>query len=550
VSSLDCGHAMVAGTSGPGAIAAAVQVLKQGGSAADAVLAAALGQTALAAGCWVSYAGTMSFVYYAKEAQQVHALNATFNTVRGESRARSIPGSGGRTALTPGFMAGVGAAHARFGRLPFARLFEPAIEIAERGFVIDAVLEKYLRHRARVLARLPEARAIFFRPGGARFRQGQVLRQPQLAGTLRKVADLGADYIYRGDWAQKFVAAVAEQGGKLSLRDLEDYRVIWSEPLHTRYHGYDVFAPALPGLGGVHTIEALNLVECADLARHGPYTDSPEFLYWLIQIARVPYLGAFFPLERRATKETARRLWEEMRRQGGLSLADSLRIARRVSHSDGVVAVDADGNVAALCHSINTIAWGRTGIFVDGISIPDSAAFQQREIARAGPGNRLPEAMNPLIVLRDGVPFLASSCINYALHEETVQNLLKILDFGMLPKDALATPRFLCPVWPGLLGLLGWRRLALVGRWLFAAAAGAAMALSPLTRSLIDIRQVVEAGMFAKSTLCAVRRRGQRLKIVYRNPPLGYWAGVRIDPAELHGAATAEHGAGGAVDGY
>jgi gamma-glutamyltranspeptidase / glutathione hydrolase len=84
------------------------------------------------------------------------------------------------------------------------------------------------------------------------------------------------------------------------------------------------------------------------------------------------------------------------------------------NHSAGVVAVDAQGNVAALLHTINTIFWGATGIFVDGISIPDSATFQQSSIAKLKPGDRLPDTTNPAIVLKNGDPYLASSCTGSA----------------------------------------------------------------------------------------------------------------------------------------
>jgi len=111
-------------------------------------------------------------------------------------------------------------------------------------------------------------------------------------------------------------------------------------------------------------------------------------------------------------------------------------------HPDAVIAVDADGNVCALVHSINTATWGSVGIFVDGISIPDSASFQQLQIAEAGPGERLPDPTNPAILTRDGRPVLASSSIGSGLHERAFSSLLDVLVHGMSPQESIDASAF------------------------------------------------------------------------------------------------------------
>src|SRR5262249_51043429 len=154
---------------------------------------------------------------------------------------------------------------------------------------------------------------------------GEIFKQPQLAETLRQVAAKGADYIYQGAWAKKFVAAVQSEGGKMTLEDLKAYRAIWSEPLQTSYHGYQVYTLGHPSLGGINTIEALNLLELADLKRLGHYTTSAEALYNFIQISRAGYFLSYWPPEffkmyvsdldlapeSRVKKESARLLWKK-----------------------------------------------------------------------------------------------------------------------------------------------------------------------------------------------------------------------------------------------
>src|SRR5262249_6947888 len=133
---------------------------------------------------------------------------------------------------------------------------------------------------------------------------------------------------------------------------------------------------------------------------------------------------------------------------------DGLKIQKRLNHSDVVVAVDEKGNIASICHSSNANVWGTTGIFVDGVSIPDSACFQQEAIKQVGAGIRLPDPMNPHIVLKNSKPILASSCMGDSLHEIAIQNLVSILDFGMQPKVVVNTPNFMGPVYTGFFRLL------------------------------------------------------------------------------------------------
>jgi gamma-glutamyltranspeptidase/glutathione hydrolase len=160
---------MVVGTSGPLAVHAGLDALKHGGSAADAALTTALTQVAVFAGATVSYAGLLTAVYYDAASGVVHTLNAAYNTVREERSPLSIPTMGehsGRTALVPGFMAGVQALHDRFGRLPFATIFRPAIWIAEHGVPVSPVLRAWLSAHGKFVTRLPETKRIFVKDDG------------------------------------------------------------------------------------------------------------------------------------------------------------------------------------------------------------------------------------------------------------------------------------------------------------------------------------------------------------------------------------------------
>ena len=287
---LQSGKAMIAGASNPFAVHAGLEVLKRGGSAADAVLTTALTQIALNAGATVSYAGILTAVYYDAKSGKVYSLNASWNRPRNEADPLSIPSQGtasGRSALVPGFMAGVQALHERFGRRPFAELFEPAIWLAEHGFPLPRVVAAWRHSQATSIERLEETRRVFQKEDGSYYNDGDDFRQPELAGTLRQIANQGATYFYEREWAHHFVDAVRREGGKVTLEDLASYRVVWSEPTRAIYHGFEVTSLGAPSLGGLETLSGLLLWEHANMSKRGDYSQSADALYALIQIAKL-----------------------------------------------------------------------------------------------------------------------------------------------------------------------------------------------------------------------------------------------------------------------
>ena len=499
--------AIIVATTGPRAIRSGLEAMQAGGTAADAVLTTALAQIVLAAGSWVSYAGRMTFVYYEAETGKVSAMNANYDAPLEEKDPLTIPRQGtpsGRTVLVPGFMAGVQSAHERLGKLPFAELFHPAIRLAEEGFVLRRGLGGLIARRGPVLSRLPATRAVFTKKDGALFGTGDLFRQPALAKTLKAVAEQGAKYMYTGTWAENFVAAVGADGGKLGMKDLARYRVRWEVPLETVFRGHRIVTLPPPNRGGPIAVMALNLAEEADLAKTGHYAGSAASLSKVLRIEsglRVALSPRARPVLEKHLREadfspagiwskaTAKELWKAIDSPRWARIIKEARAApqKGSDHSDSVVAVDRAGNVAAILHTINTGGWGTTGLVVDGVSIPDSAAHQQRSMAAVGPGGRLPDHGPPLIALKDGRPVLACSATGSGNFTATWQNVLNVLEFGMSPAVAAATPN----VYQG----------------------------------------AVQTRDFDPKILASVRKSGVNVKTVERhsNSNMGYWVGIRID---------------------
>jgi len=429
---------MVVGSTGPFAQYAGRKAIEAGGNAVDAAIVVATTQVTLAAGCWVSFAGIATMVVYDPATRQTHSINGPYRTFANETDATTIPTAptpSGRTALVPGFFAAVFAAHERFGKLSWADVLAPAIWLAENGIPVGDILLGGMTLRRAQLGRVKETREFFFPEGDDPWKAGGWFRQPALARTLRKLAELGPDHVYKGEWAEAFAAQVCADGGKVTRDDLATYAPIWSRPLRGNVFGHELHTVAAPDFGGAALLEGLKLLERLEV---GDPTRSPEALYWLVQVLLQTSGNTWIPPEQRVGDEHIERFARAMRARGAAERPSKIVDG---SHSDYVVVVDAGGMAVAMCHSINTPMWGTTCITVGGIPIPDSACFQQQQLAQVKPGSYLPNPMNPSIAFKDGEPVLAFSSIGIGLVSTTLQLVHAMLGLGYSLPEAADLPR-------------------------------------------------------------------------------------------------------------
>lgn len=447
---------------------AGLEALQQGGTSVDAALTAAMTQVTLNAGAVISFFGILNLVHYDAATGQIVSLDATWNTLKNETDPMTIPGGpvsggegmyasrevSGRTAMVGGFMRGVEAAHQRYGKLPFKALFEPSLYLARNGFTIDERTGDFFRRRDTQLRRLPETKATLIKPDGTGYVPGDLFKQPALAATLDSIATRGVDYMYKGSWARKAVEAVQKDGGKMTLEDLANYQVIWSEPVRQSYGGYELAVLGPPVNGSINLIEALNLAEASGLFGKPHWSKSGESFRIMSDITNMFMLSFLPPATRglvypglnlsdssRMRKETSAELWKRM--EQGVKLAQYASVGPK--HSDTVLAIDQWGNMTAITHSINTVTWGNEAIVVDGVSISDAAWYQQAQIKAAGPGNRLPSPIELGIVLKDGKPVIPFASMSTGLHQQTVQSLVNIIAHGMDVEEAVNAPSLLMP---------------------------------------------------------------------------------------------------------
>lgn len=441
------GAVLITGTASPVAIHAGMEALRQGGSASDAATVVALTQIARTMGATVSYAGKMAVAYYDAKAGTVSFLDAGLSPYAGERDIASIPDLGaepavdvlGRQTLVPGFVRGAEALHARFGRLPWADLFAPAIWYAENGVEASPAIVGMRRANAARLARTPEGRRWLTGADGQPVKGGDLIRQPQLVRTLRGVARRGADEMYRGAWAKDYVATVRAYGGRASLRDLERYRPRWRAPISASFADATVFSMSTSYLA-CSSLTSLNLLDAMQVGAMGPYWEDPAaFRAYAraIQYATLRQVVRASPtaFERKAglpgatcadrlTKPYAATLARELLQTEPSPFGDMPVAAPEAGHHTmAVVVVDAKGDVAVLVHSANGAL---TGIVVDGVPIAETATVNKWALPTAQAGDLLND-IAPMIALRHGRPVAAVGGTGTSLMLETVRLIGEVL---------------------------------------------------------------------------------------------------------------------------
>ena len=442
------------------AVEGGMNILANDGSAMDAALSVALSSIAAKGGKFVSYAGILNLVYYEAATGKIYTMNASLNSVLNEDNPLTIPrvnkrindtsfvSDYGRTILVPGFMKGVEAAHKRFGKIPFEEIFSDAISIASEGIQWKGEDEYYFREYKDYLTRYPETKSIFTKSDGSFYKTGDVFKQPELAETLEKISKQGADYMYKGEWAQCFVEEAAKIGSKITLKDMENYNLTWSEPVIGNYNGYEIYMHDGGKFASTRLIETLNIAELTGYSKNEHNTSSPESLNKLYDILLSTRYATYnpeyfesnidFSTSSRVRKETSKQIWEKWQLKN-CKQKNSTGIIN-TDHSSAVVAIDKQGNMVAILHTINTYIWGQTGLFIKGVSIPDIARFRQSQIYNTGAGRRLPDGTIPGIVMKDGKPVLGFSCIGPGLHNQSVVSLINILDYNIPIKKLSEIP--------------------------------------------------------------------------------------------------------------
>ncbi|MFC3053257.1 gamma-glutamyltransferase [Kordiimonas pumila] len=447
----------VSGTKGvavsthPLASHAAMQVLEDGGNAADAIVAASLMQTVVEPHM-TCLTGVFSMLYYEAKTGKIYYLNGSNNRPLNHPKDWGISSltkdlKTGMGVTTPGYWAGVEAALARFGVLSKKRIMAPAIHYARNGFETHPFLWGEIFAEVAQVGKTPQGREIFM-PNGFVPRPGEKLYQKRAADLLERLAEEGSDYYYRGAFAQKFSETVQRAGGCITPEDFEKYEVRWDEPAVSSYRGYTTVGSPPPDHGGTNVLEVLNQMENIDFGVWGAPWASGDTAFKLLQvIADVStdtvvrnFKGTSLPMEERLSKERAARRFKALGNEVPQSPWKILfeNAAPPPPGSNHLTVIDGAGNAATVLHSIMSWPWSN-GLFVDGVSICAASAHYASGLPKRG--ERINAGIVPTMVFKNGKPVIVGGSPSVSVVPSVVQNIINHIDFGLDIKASVEKPR-------------------------------------------------------------------------------------------------------------
>ncbi len=464
-------HGMAA-TSQPLATQIAIDILKKGGTAVDAAIAAdaALG---LMEPVGAGIGGDLFAIVWDPKTKRLYGLNASGRAPRGQTLAelkaklpkdaQEIPNWGALSVSVPGAVDGWFTLHARFGRLPMADILAPTIAYAREGFPVTQLIAYYwqlnmagfeLLHKQGVIEEIDNARRTYLIDGHAP-REGEIFRNPDLARTLEIIAKGGRDAFYKGPIARTIDAYMKRIGGPLRYADLAAHESEWVEPVSITYRGYDVWE--LPPNGqGIAALQILNIVEGFDLKAMG--WNTADYWHVMVEAKKLAYEDrarfyadpAFYhvPLKRLLSKEYAaeRRRLIDMKHAAKSYPAGDVDAKLEKGDTVYLTVADKDGMMVSLIQS-NYRGMG-SGLVPDGLGfmLQDRGALFSLDPDHPNayaPGKRPFHTIIPGFLTKDGVPLMSFGVMGGAMQPQGhAQIIVNMIDFGMNVQEAGDAARF------------------------------------------------------------------------------------------------------------
>jgi gamma-glutamyltranspeptidase/glutathione hydrolase len=444
-------------TSHPLATQAALEILRSGGSAVDAAIAAnaCLG---LMEPTGSGVGGDLFALVWDAKSGKLHGLNASGRSARRLSLAwfreqglKRIPSYGPLPVTVPGCVDGWFRLHERFGKLPMSTNLGPAIRYARDGFPVTEVIAEDWARNARLLEKYPNFKETFM-PGGKAPAKGQVFKNPSLARTLDRLATGGRDAFYRGDIARAIASYLKSQGGFLDEEDFAAHSGEWVEPITTNYRGYDVWE--IPPNGqGLSVLQMLNLLEGYDLRSMG--WGSVEAMHTFIEAKKLafedrarhygdPTFGKI-PVKQLLDKGYAADRRQTINPDRAAARYEAGDVALRQSDTVYLTTADGDGNLVSLIQS-NYRGMG-SGMTPEGLGFVlhdrgEAFVLEEGHPNSFAPGKRPFHTIIPAFVTRGGKPWLSFGVMGGDMQPQGhVQILMNLIDFGMGLQEAGDAPR-------------------------------------------------------------------------------------------------------------
>ena len=448
----------MAATSQPLATQVALDILKKGGSAMDAAIAAnAMLGLVEPASCGIG-GDIFAIVWDAKE-EKLYGFNGSGRAPKSLSieyfmdrGMKYVPLHGPLPVSVPGCVDGWFALHQKFGKLPITELLQPAINYGREGFPVSEVIAYEMGYGSEGMEDLPGF-ATTYLPNGRAPKKGEVFKNEDLSNTYEMIAKGGRDAFYKGDIARTIDAYMKKHSGFLSYEDLASHNSNWVEPVSINYRGYDIWE--LPPNGqGTAALQMLNILEGYDIASMG--FGSAAYLHVLTEAKKLAFedRAKFYadpdfnkiPLDQLLSKEYAARRRELINPDKAASTYPAGDLEIETGNTTYLTVADKDGNMVSLIQSIYSE-------FASGM-VPDGLGFvlqnrgqmfnvQDKNHANAlEPGKRPFHTIIPAFITKDGKPFLSFGLMGGAVQPQGhTQIVVNLIDFGMNLQEAGDAPR-------------------------------------------------------------------------------------------------------------
>ncbi len=445
----------MAATSQPLATQAALDILKKGGNAIDAAIAAnAVLGVVEPTGCGIG--GDLFAIIWSAEKQKLYGLNASGRSPRSlkldylkNQGYETIPSTGPLPVSVPGCVDGWFEMHDMFGRIPMRDILQPAINYARDGFPVSEVIAYYLDRNTQSLKDFPNIKETYM-PGGKSPAKGEIFRNPRLANTLDKIAKGGRNEFYRGSIAKAIDAFMRSHGGFLSYDDLSRHSSEWVEPVSSSYRGHDIWE--LPPNGqGIATLQILNILEGFDIAQMG--FGSAEYIHVFTEAKKLAFedRAKFYadprfsaiPVTQLISKKYAIERRKLINRDKAARVYDPGKI--EAGNTIYLTVADKYGNMVSLIQS-NYRGMGSGMCPTDlGFVLQDRGEMFSLDPGHANvyaPGKRPFHTIIPGFITKNGKPWISFGVMGGDMQPQGhAQVIINLIDFKMNLQEAGDAPR-------------------------------------------------------------------------------------------------------------
>ena len=453
----------------------ALKVLERGGNAIDAAVTAAfaLAVTQPRSG---NIGGGGFMLISSEQKDEVVAIDYREKAPASASRDMFLGADGNadeelsryshKSAGVPGTVAGLALALEKYGTISLAKALEPAIRLAQEGFIVPVRFSDGIKSVADRLRKYDSSRKVFFKPDGSSYEPGDMFVQKDLAATLKRIAEQGSKGFYEGRTADLLVEEMKRGGGLITHEDLKNYQPAVRRPVHGNYRGYDIYSMSPPSSGGTHIVQILNILEGFPIGWTGhnsaatihlmaeamkrAYADRSEYL-GDSDFVQVPIQG----LTSKAYAEKLRRTISRTRATASATLLPDNPVPYESSETTHFSIVDKFGNAVSNTYTIN-FSYG-SHIVVDGAGfllnnemddfsakpgVANAYGLIGGEANKIEPNKRMLSSMSPTIVKRDGRNFLVTGSPGGSrIITTTLQVLINVIDHHLNIQAAVSAPR-------------------------------------------------------------------------------------------------------------